>query len=89
MPPRKGPAPRAAPRRDHEPVSTFQFYAGSFIVFLSAGLSYALARGKDADDALLVAGGMWMMNAIICLVASWVTNDHSWCAAQRACRPSD
>ncbi len=79
MPPRKAPAqraPPAAPARSHEPVSGLQFYAGAGIVFLSAGFSYLLAQSPD--DALLVSGRMWMMNAFICLLASWATNDHSW-----------
>ena len=71
MPPKKAAAPKA-----HASVSALTFYAGSAIVFVSAALSYALAQA--GGDPLEVAVKMWLMNAGLCLVASWLTWDHSW-----------
>jgi hypothetical protein len=77
MPPRKA-APPPAASAQHQQVGALRFYAGSLIVFVSAGLSFALAQ--SAEKSLVVAARMWLMNAGICLLASWLTGDHSWCA---------
>ena len=71
MPPKKAAAPKA-----HESAGMLTFYAGSVIVFASAGLSYVLAQA--GDEPLTAATKMWLMNAALCLVASWLTWDHSW-----------
>ena len=71
MPPKKAPAPKA-----HESAGVLRFYAGSVIVFASAGGSYALAQA--GQEPLMAAVAMWLYNAALCLVASWVTWDHSW-----------
>ena len=72
MPPKKA----AAPKKAHESVGVLRFYAGSVVVFASAGLSYVLAQA--GDEPLMASLKMWLMNAALCLVASWLTWDHSW-----------
>lgn len=83
MPPRKAAAPKA--QKAHASVSVAAWYAGSIIVFVSAALCYALAQA--GGDPLVVAGRMVLMHAALCLLASWLTWDHSWharCVAMRA-----
>lgn len=74
MPPKRAAAPKKAAA--HASVSLLTWYAGSVIVFASASLSYALSQA--GGDPLEVAVKQWLMNAGLCLVASWLTWDHSW-----------